>query len=291
MKAHVENRSSRGNEALNSTRTELRTALSAFLRWRAPGGPPDCVLLTGADGAVCGFVRFGQQALRALVGSAPIIIGLSLLLLLIGQVASISTEATQAEVSPLRVLTNAASVRELTPEEADRKYPVRLSGVVTFYFDTRSCFVQDESAGIYVGNGSEFPAVKVGDVVTIEGVSGAGDYAPIVKPSVFRATAHTNLPAARQVTFEDLMTGSECSQWVEVEGLVRAVHADACTQPTFEMVSGGGRLTLFTPPALQANLADWVDSRVRVRGVCGTWFNKLRQLFGVRLMVPRPEDL
>src|SRR6185312_11638731 len=34
-----------------------------------------------------------------------------------------------------------------------------------------------------------------------------------------------------------------------------------------------------------------LDSTVRVRGVCSTQFNHQRQLFAIRLMVPRPDDL
>jgi len=197
--------------------------------------------------------------------------------------------ASQTLTNP--VLTHAEAVRELTPAEADQKRPVQLQGVVTFFFDTNSCFVQDESAGIYVGGGQEFATLTPGDLVQIEGVSGPGDYAPIVRPSKLLILGHTNLPTARRVSFEDLMTGREDSQWVEVGGVVRAVHGDQASGQTLEMASGGIRLTAFLPPLPQSKPATWVDSRVRLRGVCGTWFNRLRQLFGARLLVPRSEDI
>jgi hypothetical protein len=197
--------------------------------------------------------------------------------------------ASQTLTNP--VLTQAEAVRELTPAEADQKRPVRLQGVVTFFFDTNSCFVQDESAGIYVGGGQAFATLTPGDLVQIEGVSGSGDYAPVVRPSKLLVLGHTNLPPARQVSFEDLMTGREDSQWVEVEGEVRAVHGDQASGQTLEMASGGIRLSAFLPPLPESKPATWVDSRVRVRGVCGTWFNRLRQLFGARLLVPRSEDI
>jgi PAS domain S-box-containing protein len=168
---------------------------------------------------------------------------------------------------------------------------VRLQGVVTFAFSTSSCFVQDKSAGIYVGNGAEFGALVVGDVVVIEGVSSPGEYAPIVRPLTVRVLGRTTLPGARRVSFEDLVTGHEDSQWVEVVGLVRTVLADTTNFQTLEIATGGGRLSVFIPGSVETNLAQLVDSQVRVRGVCGTWFNRLRQLFGVRLMVPRVEDI
>ena len=39
------------------------------------------------------------------------------------------------------------------------------------------------------------------------------------------------------------------------------------------------------------NIEELVESVVKVRGVCSTLFNRLRQLFGVRLLVPRGTDL
>lgn len=119
------------------------------------------------------------------------------------------------------VITNAADVRGLNPERAAQRLPVRVQGVVTFTFNPRSCFVQDESAGIYVGNGVESPPLSVGDLVSVEGVTDPGDYAPIIVPSRFEILGRTNLPPARRVTYADLMTGHEDSQWVEIFGLVR----------------------------------------------------------------------
>lgn len=206
-----------------------------------------------------------------------------------GPAASADPPAAGTGVQP--VLTNAAAVRELPPERAELRLPVRLSGVVTFGFDSYSCFVQDETAGIYVGNGERFAALTAGDVVVVEGVSGAGYYAPIVQPTSVRVVGHTNLPPARRVSYEDLMAGSQDSQWVELEGLVRSAQADPAGQQILDLATGGGTVTAFVTGSSESNLVRWVDSQVRIRGVCGTWFNKSRQLFGVRLMVPHPDDV
>jgi len=203
--------------------------------------------------------------------------------------AAIGLMASAAESAP--VLTNVASVRELTPDLARRSWPVKLRGLVTFAFDARSCFVQDESAGIFVGNGAQFALLASGDMVEVEGVSDPGDFAPIVKPASVRKVGHANLPPAKRVSYEDLIAGREDSQWVEVEGLVRSAQADQAGQQLLEIATGGGTVMGFVTGSSESNLAQWVDSQVRVRGACGTWFNKQRQLFGVRLMVPRPEDV
>ena len=112
-------------------------------------------------------------------------------LLLAGMLAGIARAAAPADATaPANdnpsILTNAASVRDLPPDLASRRLPVRLRGLVTYSFYTNSCFVQDETAGIYVGNGAQFAAVTVGDVVVVEGVSSPGEYAPIIEPASVR---------------------------------------------------------------------------------------------------------
>jgi PAS domain S-box-containing protein len=205
--------------------------------------------------------------------------------------------ATEGQSRPLDSaarlpLTSAASVRSLSPERAAQQLPVRLEGVVTFVFDPRSWFVQDASAGIYVGNGVDVSSLSPGDLVQVDGVSDPGDFAPLVRPSSVRVIGRTNLPAPNRVSFADLMTGQEDSQWVEILGLVRAVFGEPPGQRSVEIDMGGGRVTVFLPNLPpQTDLSRLIDSTVRVRGVCGTWFNKARQLFGFRIMVPRWEDI
>jgi PAS domain S-box-containing protein len=210
-------------------------------------------------------------------------------------VTSSGGEATTAPIPAPPALTNVSDIRNLKPEEAARRLPVRLQGVVTHIFDRHACFIQDHTAGIYTGNGVDFPDLTPGDVVLIEGVSGPGEYAPIVQPTLSRVVGHANLPPARPVTYQDLATGREDSQHIEVTGLVRAVYDPVPGFQVLEMTAGGGRLTVFPPRSLSQSehddLTKLVGSLVRVRGVCGTWFNRQRQLFGVRLLMSRLEDI
>src|SRR5512135_858731 len=77
--------------------------------------------------------------------------------------------------APLRL---ADQVRRLTPEQAEQHLEVRIKGVVTFS-DERlySRFVQDETAGIYLNELTNGPALVPGQLVEIEGQTGAGEYA------------------------------------------------------------------------------------------------------------------
>jgi PAS domain S-box-containing protein len=193
-----------------------------------------------------------------------------------------------------RELRTAEEVRRLTAEQAAQRLPVRLRGVVTF-FDERlfSRFVQDNTAGIYLFLSTNTPSfsLSVGQLVEIEGVTSPGEYAPIIVPEHVRVLAVTNLPAAKPVTFEQLASGQEDSQFVEIDGIVRSIHLD---EPSsflqIEIATGGGRLTVYVTGLSDAETQNLLGSTVRVRGVGSTQFNRQRQLFHIRLLVPRPAD-
>jgi hypothetical protein len=122
-------------------------------------------------------------------------------------------------------LRTADQVRRLTPEQAERHLEVRLKAVVTFY-DERlySRFVQDETAGIYLQELTNGPALRPGQIVEIEGQTGAGEYAPIVIPRSVKVLGEGTLPTAKPVSLEQLVSGREDSQFVEVSGTVRKVY-------------------------------------------------------------------
>jgi PAS domain S-box-containing protein len=58
-----------------------------------------------------------------------------------------------------------------------------------------------------------------------------------------------------------------------------------------ELVIGGERFTAYARQLPVTNTQQIVESVVKVRGVCSTLFNRSRQLFGFRLLVPSQTDL
>lgn len=191
------------------------------------------------------------------------------------------------------VLRTAAAVRRLSPEEAARKVPVHLRGVVTFFNENLfSRFIQDETAGIYLFDTALPVHFNPGQIVEVRGVTGPGEYAPIVVPESIELVGQGTLPAARLVTFEQLASGQEDSQLVEISGIVRSAYrAEGAPYYLVQLATGGGRLSVYAPELPVAEPGQLVDATVRVRGVCSTQFNRQRQLFAIRLLVPRPEDL
>jgi len=192
-------------------------------------------------------------------------------------------------------LHTAAAVRSLTEEEAQQHRQVRLRAVVTFYEEIFfSRFIQDDTAGIYLSDAG-LPLVHLtpGQLVEVWGTTEPGEYAPIVVPQRIQVIGEAPLPTPKPATYEQMASGIDDSQFVEITGTVRSVQRlqDASQLYVIEMATGGGRLTVYARQLPVAQPESMVDSNVRARGVCSTQFNHQRQLFAVRLMVPRVDDL
>jgi hypothetical protein len=189
-------------------------------------------------------------------------------------------------------LTTAAAVRALSAADAEKHLPVKLRGVVTFYDDGLfSRFVQDDTAGIYL-QVTNVLTLQPGQIIELEGVTGAGEFAPVVLPASVKVVGNGTIPAAKPVSVPELLGGADDSQLVEISGTVRAVNFEKSTGNYYlDVVAGGERFTVVAKEAPLPQLNDLLDATVRVRGVCATLFNRQRQLFGVRLLVPNADGL
>jgi len=189
----------------------------------------------------------------------------------------------------LPLLTTAAAVHGLLPADAGLGHPVRLRGTVTFYDPTwRTLFVQDRTTGIYVDlRGRPAPHIRSGEEVQVDGASAAGDFAPVVRAARITVLGPGTMPAPDAPGIDALLEGRHDSRWVEATGVVQAVSQEAA-HGVLEMVEGTHRFRVhvLAPPSA---LADLVDARVLVRGVCNTLFNQTRQIFGIELTSPGRE--
>src|SRR5579862_9122221 len=111
-----------------------------------------------------------------------------------------ASAATQA-----KPLEHAAQIRELSAVDAAKGQPVHLRGVVTYYDPLApDLFVQDETAGIYVA--CDAPArIARGQQVEITGVTGPGDFAPVVLHPQIHILGPGKLPKAIHLSVEQLL--------------------------------------------------------------------------------------
>jgi signal transduction histidine kinase len=198
-----------------------------------------------------------------------------------------------AETAALPTLTSVRQVREVTPEQAARGFPVRLRGVVTFCEATYDLgmFIHDLTGGIYVKLGEGTNQFKAGDRVEVKGHSGPGDFLPVVLAEQVRVLARAPLPFPELVTYGQLAAGTEDSQWVEVQGEVRSVVPSVRGHMLIDLLTEGQRLSVLVTQFDPAQAEKIIAATVRVRGVCRTRFNKRRQMRAPFLSVTSSDDI
>ena len=211
-------------------------------------------------------------------------------------VGALVTVAAQAQLTPaakpLAALTHADQIRRLSPEQASLGYPVLVRGVITMDAPAPDFFVQDATAGIYV-EGSASPKYPhlLGQFVEVEGVTGPGRFAPVIRETKFRVLGQGTLPKAQLFPFTELANGQQDSQWAQVRGIVRSAAVDRTSwrESTLAMhvASEGGEFNVRVPIAHEQDFSSWVDSEVLIEGVCGSLYNANRQLTGILFYVPR----
>jgi len=183
------------------------------------------------------------------------------------------------------VLTTVAQVHALPAKEARRSLPVKLQAVVTYFQKNGTIFVQDATGGIYLQHLlPDHSGFGAGDLVEIAGVTGSGDFAPIVASSDVRRIGPGEMPQPSPASLDTLFTGSQDSDFVQAEGYVAAVGESG---DALQLTMVEGVHTFVAYVADHSRLADrLLDSRVRLEGVCATRFNNRHQLIGITMLVP-----
>ena len=90
--------------------------------------------------------------------------------------------------------------------------------------DTPDLFVQDSTAGIWVNIPKGAPPLEAGQLVEMEGVTEAPDFAPQIGNPRYHVIGQAPLPPAKRVSLERMLSTAEDSQWVETQGIVRQVR-------------------------------------------------------------------
>jgi diguanylate cyclase (GGDEF)-like protein len=200
--------------------------------------------------------------------------------------------AARGQSGGVPVFTTARAAHQLTIEQAARAFPVRLRGVVTYYdpyIDPRrpAFFVSDASGAIFIALSTLPPSpFKAGDLVEVDGVTGAGDFAPIIDRATARAIGSAPLPDyAPRVSMSELLTGSQDGQWVELEGVVRSV-LDSGRNVVLTLSLEDGDIAATTVREAGVDYESLVDARILLRGNTGPVFNHRRQMTGAHLLFP-----
>ena len=192
----------------------------------------------------------------------------------------------------LPLLTTVARVRALASGDAERGYPVRLRGTVT-YVDAASPFLTLHMGpdGVGVDTTNITTPLAFGRQVEIEGRTGLGSLSVVVLATTVKDMGVGETPAALPISLADLASPLNANRWVEVEGTVRSSVRDNDGRLTLNIVSTGGRFQARFA-TVDSSLGDaFVDSRIRVQGVANTTFNVNNEAVRLRILVPTLQHL
>lgn len=199
--------------------------------------------------------------------------------------ATRETSNQKKKTTAQQVLTTTEQIRWLKPEEAARRYPVKVRVVVTFVLgegDGTSGNIQDGTGGIYAWHlvsSNPGHAVKPGDYCEVEGDSSAGEFSPGIYCHRLRILGRGEFPEPVRPTWDELASGSLDAQWVEVEGMVLSA-----TNQHLEIGTQGGQIVCFIPGS--EPLDRFVNAVVRVRGVVVADWDQARHVQGLHLNLP-----
>ncbi len=189
------------------------------------------------------------------------------------------------------MLRSIGEIRSLSREEASKGLPVDVRAVVTFAGpDSNLLFVQDGTDGIFVT--VQYPTnLRFGQLVEITGVTGSGNFRPIIDQPEFKVLGTSGPPPAKRVTLSRLRTLEEDCRFVQVEGTVRAARLQ---NNSLLLRIGGEGVIVGAAVALTGDsplaVADFLDADVTITGVCQT--TGLRNGGrGVIIRAPQPQYL
>jgi len=169
-------------------------------------------------------------------------------------------------------LTTAEQVQGLRLEEAERKLPVKIRGIVTCaparYVNGLT--LQDGTRGIYISLAAipYWIAPAAAEFWEVEGHTGPGDFAPVVIADKMTRVGNGQLPEPAHPSWNQLISGSMDVQWVEFQGLVTEVRSN-----TIALLLPEGTLHVQIGDSDEHDLRRFEDAVIRLRGTLFAGWN------------------
>lgn len=165
--------------------------------------------------------------------------------------------------NPLPLLTTIQQIKQLTREQALRRYPVKIRGVVTLVRAHGSgVIIQSDTSAIDVWWRSYSTASlpKVGDYWEIEGETSV-KFSPIIESRRAVRLGGGVMPEPLRPAWDQLLNGSLDTRYVEIQGIVTAAEGDAVV-----LFTHAGKVRVPLSPAPAEPLKSYENALVRIRG-------------------------
>lgn len=211
----------------------------------------------------------------------------------VAHIQRLPPRAANSKDASLPLVESVARIREIGNEGARQRLPVSITAVITAVQPLWDCyFIQLDGHGIFVDASDQSVShLRAGMRVHLNGLTQAGDFAPIIMHPQLTVLGQEALPEPQHVDPEIAPSGAYDSKWVELEGLVRPIQSTD-NGLTFKLITAVGTVPVILINAGERSRLDrLVDARVRARGVFATTFTKEGVLIGYRIFVNSPEHM
>lgn len=194
----------------------------------------------------------------------------------------------------VETLVDVRKIRSLSREEAANAIPVKLTGVVVYkgwndlilhdgnesiYLDFRF----SKELGVWTGNYPDLSKYAPGIGIVVEGVTDPGGFSPMVLVSKIESIGPKPIPPPLRPTTENLLSSSNDSQWIEVDGIVRKLDNKEHNINTLTLMVGGHQCQVIILGKLGIPREQLVDAKVRIRGVLLNITNLRSQTAGIKM--------
>lgn len=194
--------------------------------------------------------------------------------------------ASSAQSGGQSGITKIGQIRELDQEELNRRRFVKIRGVITGLLGG---YIQDDTAGIQLALKPEDNRRirELGEYVEVEGWVGLSDaFTPVISADRVVLLGRGKLPKPQHPPLGQLASGWMDSQWVEIDGVVRA------TDGAHLLLNCDGRQVTASLSAAPTHVVKkLVDASVRVRGVGVAALDDWGRKQGVHVLIPSLEYL
>lgn len=188
---------------------------------------------------------------------------------------------------PPAPITTVAGAFARWPELKNDEGPVHLEGVVTGTMPSGAFRMHDGNLGIYVSKSSEGQKVSPGDRVAVSGVLRKGGFSPWIYPIEVASRGRGEFPNAQPASYSVLASGAVDNQWVEIEGVVRAVHMPAQRGlVVLDLGMFGGTLRVLVTSDPPSDFDSLIDAEVVIRGVAAVNVNAQKHVVEPSFRVP-----
>lgn len=173
--------------------------------------------------------------------------------------------------TPRRILTKIKEIKSLSPAEANRGYCVDIVASITLINPDRNMiFVEDGTEGVFVATREKYLNFRQFEKVQITGITEQGIRKPYVKNAVLKRLGEFEKPTPKDAKFEDLIKGSEDSNFVRVDGIVRRGELRGLEPRLLISTTNGGKVFLIIHEYVSASrLRSYEDCHIAAEGACG----------------------